>query len=187
MDRVVEKELKFLNFLQSKMRTNKLDKIMVFITSLGDWGFIWLALCLFMFFIPKFRNDSYTFALAIFLNALICNVILKPLCHRKRPFDLSKDIKLLVKSPTDYSFPSGHTTASFTAAAVIFNISVTAGIIVVVLALLIGFSRMYLFLHFPSDVLVGGILGIIIAIIAINIMDNSVVQELKYIGESYIF
>ena len=96
---------------------------------------------------------------------------MKPLIARTRPFDANnlKDI-LLIKAPKDYSFPSGHTMASFAAATVLIYMNRKVGIVAMVLAVLIAFSRLYLYVHYPSDVFAGMIFGILSAIISIKLL-----------------
>lgn len=85
----------------------------------------------------------------------------KNLFHRVRPYDIRTSIELLVKRPLDYSFPSGHTAASFTAVvALSFAGEKRAWKAALVLACLIAFSRMYLYVHYPTDVLGGVLVGI---------------------------
>ena len=96
------------------------------------------------------------------MDALLCNLILKPLVARIRPYDVNTAVQLLVSKPVDYSFPSGHTAASFASVVALFM----AGERklwkpALVLAVLIAFSRLYLYVHYPTDVLGGLILGLI--------------------------
>ena len=93
-------------------------------------------------------------------RAYLCNVILKPLAARPRPFEVNMGVRLLIEAPKDFSFPSGHTGASFAAAAALFFVGSRGWIPAAVLAALIGFSRLYLYVHYPTDVLAGALLGI---------------------------
>ena len=99
---------------------------------------------------------------ALILDLILCNGILKNLFHRVRPYDIRTSIELLVKRPLDYSFPSGHTAASFAAVvALSFAGEKRAWKAALVLACLIAFSRMYLYVHYPTDVLGGVLVGIL--------------------------
>lgn len=106
-------EISILNFIQN-YRSPIADTLMVLMTRLGDMGLIWLVISLVLLAIPKTRKLGIYLVLALIINFIIANLILKPLVARVRPFDVNKLIKLLISSPRDYSFPSGHTSASFT-------------------------------------------------------------------------
>ena len=96
------------------------------------------------------------------MDALLCNVILKPMIARIRPYHVNTAIELLVRPPRDYSFPSGHTAASFTAvAALYFTGQKKMGRIFLIAAILIAFSRMYLYIHYPTDILGGILVGVL--------------------------
>ena len=154
-------ELQILDALQ-KIHTPIIDILMCGITRLGDAGMIWILLCIVLLLMPKTRKSGMVLLAALLADLLICNVILKPTIQRIRPFDVITDIELLVKRPLDYSFPSGHTAASFTSVMALY----LAGekklwIPALVLAVLIAFSRLYLYVHYPTDVLGGMIIGVI--------------------------
>lgn len=138
---------------------------MKLITILGDAGIVWLLIALILILKIKTRKCGILIIIALILGLIVGNILLKNIIARPRPFSVDKTINLLIQMPTDYSFPSGHTMASFEAAVIIFLHNKKWGIPVLILALLIGFSRMYLFVHYPSDVVFGAILGSLIAII----------------------
>ena len=99
------------------------------------------------------------------MDVVLCNGILKNLVGRIRPFDVNTSIQLLVARPHDYSFPSGHTAASFAAAVILFlQLPKKYGIPALILAVLISFSRLYLGVHYPTDVLAGAVSGTLIAL-----------------------
>ena len=108
-------EISILNAIQH-MRTPILDTIMCVITKLGNAGMIWILLTVILLIIPKTRRTGVILMLALCVDVVLCNGILKNLVGRIRPFDVNTSIQLLVARPHDYSFPSGHTAASFTAA-----------------------------------------------------------------------
>ena len=154
-----------------------LDSVMPAITYLGEGGILWIALAIVLLCIPKYRKTGLAMAVALLTGLVICNLWLKPLLGRLRPFDYAfqcfgKTIPLLIKAPTDYSFPSGHTIAAFEAATVLFLRNRKWGIAAIVLATLIGFSRLYLYVHFPTDVLAAMVLGIGIGIIATYLVNK---------------
>ena len=145
-----------------------LDKIVVVITSLGNAGIFWILLTLVMLIVCKDKKVAWTSALALLFSVLVINVFLKNMAMRARPCWIDDTIPLLVKNPKDYSFPSGHSSASFASAVSIVQYAKyrKQGIATVILAALIAVSRMYVFVHFPTDVFVGTILGIVEAILA---------------------
>lgn len=149
-------ELQFLDYLQT-WHNPVLDTIMVAITSLGDAGIIWILLALVLVIIPKTRKIGIVLGVALVIDLLICNVILKNSVARTRPFEYREGLELLVKRPKDYSFPSGHTAASFTSVTGLFlSRQLKMAWAALVLAILIAFSRLYIYVHFPTDIL-GGI------------------------------
>ena len=152
-------EIQILNWLQG-LHTPVLDKIMCFITHLGDAGIIWIVFTIVLLLIPKTRKSGVIMAAALIVDVLLCNVLLKNLVARTRPFDINTAVQLLIEKPHDYSFPSGHTAASFA--------SVTALYLAkekklwkaaLVLAVLIALSRLYLYVHYPTDIIGGVIFG----------------------------
>lgn len=151
-------EFSFLYFLQ-ELHNPVLDKLMVGITMLGDAGIIWILIALAMLFSKKYRKCGIGMAISLVLMLLLGNVILKNLFMRERPCWIDTSVALLVKNPHDYSFPSGHTFASFVGAVTILLNHKKEGIAALVLAVLISFSRLYLFVHFPTDVLASIVLG----------------------------
>lgn len=107
-------EIEILSMLQ-KIRTPLLDIFMSNITKLGNAGIVWILLTIVLLLIPKTRKSGLILAAALIVDLILCNGILKPLIARIRPFDVNSAIQLIVAKPHDYSFPSGHTAASFTA------------------------------------------------------------------------
>ena len=141
-----------------------LDKIMVAITSLGNAGLMWIGIAIFLLFIKKTRKCGFLMLISMILGLIIGNGFLKNVLQRQRPCWLDSNIPLLIPNPHDYSFPSGHTLASFEAAIMICLHNKKWGGISLVLAAIIAFSRMYLFVHFPTDILGGIMLGTAISL-----------------------
>lgn len=150
-----------LNAIHQHLTNPFLNAIMPIISTLGNNGYIWILAAIILLILKKYRSGGLMLLSALVIEVISCNVILKPLIHRIRPFDINTAITLLVSSPSDYSFPSGHTGAAFAAATVIYQINKKWGLASFVLALLIAFSRLYLYVHFPTDVAAGMILGIL--------------------------
>lgn len=161
-------ELGILDFLAEHLGCPFLDFLMPIITLFGDGGVFWIALSIVFIFIPKTRKMGITMGLSLAVGFLIGNLFLKNVVGRIRPYDLNPDFTLLVDRLHDYSFPSGHTLASFEAATAIFLYKKQLGIAALVLAALIAFSRLYLYVHYPTDVLASIILGVGIAILSFH-------------------
>lgn len=165
-------ELRFLDFLQT-IHTPLLDKILAFITSLGNAGIIWIVLAVVLLILPKTRKAGIIVAAALLMDLILCNLILKNLVARVRPYDVNTAIAILIKKPLDFSFPSGHTAASFAAMTALFLAKMKkAWIAALVLAVLIAFSRLYFYVHYPTDVLGGAIVGILSGIIGYAIVEK---------------
>lgn len=158
-------DLPILDFIAEHLHGAVLDFLMPIITLFGEGGIFWILCALLLACIPKYRKVGLSVGAALLIGVLICNVTMKPLIARPRPFDyqlevFGKEISLLIAKPTDFSFPSGHTLASFEAATVLLLREKKFGIPALVLAILIAFSRMYLYVHYPSDVLTAVVLGV---------------------------
>lgn len=154
-------EIQILDWIQT-LRTPAGDVLMPLITSLGNAGIIWILLTVVLLVIPKTRKTGAILATALVLDLILCNGIIKNLVARTRPYDINTAVELLIAKPGDYSFPSGHTAASFTAvSALYFAGEKRMWKPALVLAVLIALSRMYLYVHFPTDILGGILLGIL--------------------------
>ena len=165
-------ELRFLDFLQT-IHTPLLDKILAFITSLGNAGIIWIMLAVVLLILPKTRKAGIIVAAALLMDLILCNLILKNLVARVRPYDVNTAIAILIKKPLDFSFPSGHTAASFAAMTALFLAKMKkAWIAALILAVLIAFSRLYFYVHYPTDVLGGAVVGILSGIIGYTIVEK---------------
>ena len=183
-------DLPILNWIQQNTQSTFLDFIMPFITILGDAGIFWIACAVILMFIPKYRKAGFSMGLALIFGVVVCNMILKPLVGRIRPYNYNLDVlklqwqdflvhgKLLVETPHDFSFPSGHTIASFEASVALYKNDKRLGIPALILAVLIAFSRMYLYVHYPTDVIASVILGTIFALIA-NLIVHSIFTKLS--------
>ena len=162
-------DLPVLDWIQANMQSGFMDKFMPFITKFGDHGTFWMIVAALLFLFPKTRKTGLGMAIAMMIGLLVCNVTLKPLVGRIRPYDLQAElgvaIQLLGERMHDFSFPSGHTIASFEAAVVMMKNSKKLGIPAMILAVLISFSRLYLYVHYPTDVIASIILGTLFALI----------------------
>ena len=177
-------DLPILDWIQANLQSGLMDTIWPIITMFGDAGIFWMIWATLLLFIPKYRRTGLGMWFALAMGLLICNITLKPLVGRIRPYDfqireLGKTMadllaggELLVETPHDVSFPSGHTIASFEAATVLLINSPAMGIPAMILAVLIAFSRLYLYVHYPTDVIFSVFAGILFAIIGNLIAKN---------------
>ena len=152
-------EFAVLDYIQT-LHNPVLDQIMTFVTTLGNGGLVWIIMTVAYLIRPRVRRNGIILCCALVANLVICNMFLKPMIGRTRPYDINKTVKLIVARQKDFSFPSGHTSVSF-AMVTALRLANEKGWIVGIalgLAVLIALSRLYLYMHFPSDIL-GGILS----------------------------
>ena len=158
-------EYVILDFIRNNMSCAFLDYSMQGISFLANVGWIWIVSAIALLIFPKTRKIGLAVACALIFSLIICNVTIKPIIVRIRPYDLRDGIELIITRPTDFSFPSGHTSISFAGAIPIFLQNKKLGIPALILAILIAFSRLYLYVHFPTDVLGGIIVGSICGVL----------------------
>ena len=144
-----------------------LDQVMPAVSFLGNSGWIWIVIAVLMVLSKRYRRGGWLLTTALVFCLLVGNLTLKPLIARIRPFDVNTLVTLLIAPPTDYSFPSGHSMASFAAATTLWHTDRRFGLAAFVLAALIAFSRLYLYVHYPTDVLGGTIIGLMLGNLAI--------------------
>lgn len=147
------------------IHTPILDKIMVALSTLGNAGIFWIVLSVILLIPKKYRKCGFQMMLSMALCYIVGNLILKNLIARDRPCWIDPSVQLLVKSPWDYSFPSGHSMNGFTASVAMLCNDRKIGIPAVILAAFIAFSRLYNFVHFPTDVIAGIVIGIVMALL----------------------
>ena len=157
-------DLPILDWIAANLWCPVLDVAMPIITLLGDAGIFWIAVSVLFMITKKYRKTGIGMMLALMMGLLVCNIWLKPTVARMRPYDFQmqyflKEIPLLAGAMHDFSFPSGHTIASFEAAVVILLNNTKLGIAAMILACLIAFSRLDLYVHYPTDVICSVILG----------------------------
>ncbi|MGM9680808.1 MAG: phosphatase PAP2 family protein [Eubacteriales bacterium] len=162
-----EFEIGILDFIAEHLHCSFLDAVIPIITMLGNAGIFWILLAIAFLCFRKTRPLGIAMGFALILDLLCCNILLKPLVNRIRPYDVKEAldgirIELLIKAPTDSSFPSGHTAASFASCFALFFKKSKIWIPAFILAVLIAFSRLYLYVHFPTDILGGIAVGILV-------------------------
>lgn len=158
-------EFQILNYIQEHFRSGFMDALMSVVSVMGKLSWIWVVLAVVLMIIKKTRKCGITLAIDLVFNLVAANLIIKPIVSRIRPCVLNRTVQLLSEIPFDASFPSGHSLFAFGAATIIFIYHKGWGLVAYLFAIIMGFSRMYLYMHFPTDVLVGGILGIIFGVV----------------------
>ena len=158
-------DLPILDWIAQHLWCPFLDAVMPVVTKLGNGGIFWIAVSVVLMLIPKYRKAGFSMGAALLMGLLLCNLTLKPLVARIRPYDyqlehFNKVIPLLISAPHDFSFPSGHTIASFEAATALLLHNKKLGIPAMVLVALVAFSRLYLYVHYPTDVIASILLGV---------------------------
>lgn len=169
-------DFSILYFFQNYIKTDVLDGMMSLITVTGNAGIIWIALAAALLCFRRTRVVGMTVLLGLTVGLLIGNIVIKPIVARTRPFEIDPTVPLLIPKPKDFSMPSGHTLSSFIAATILFMHSKRFGVPVLIYAVLIAISRLYLFVHFPTDVLVGLVLGVMLGVFSKNIKDVILTQ-----------
>ena len=181
-------EAAFLLYIQENIRSDILTPLLTTLTHTGDKGIIWIAMCVLMVIIPKSRKFGIIAGASLALEAIIVNIFIKNAVARTRPYDAIEGLVNLVDKQVDYSFPSGHTGAAFAVAGAFLMIAIAglpvvvkSGIIsrtktslaykiftavTIVFSFIIAFSRLYVGVHYPTDVLGAFIIGIASSIIA---------------------
>lgn len=153
-----------LYWIHDNLSCGVLDMLMPKLTLLGSGGAIWLLAAAIMLCEKKYRRQGVILLAGLAAGVLVGNVCLKNLIARPRPCWLDDSVKLLIPIPTDYSFPSGHTLSSVIGATVLTKTNRRFGWAAIPLAAIIAFSRLYLFVHYPSDILAGAVLGVAIGL-----------------------
>lgn len=163
MSSVQRIDSEILMYIQENFRNPFFDSLFETITYLGSGGLIWIILLMSFLFVKRFRITSFQMAGALIISSVSGILFLKNIIERPRPFYTVAGLKPLI-TPSGYSFPSGHTASSFAAAFIIFmNLPRKYGIAALILAVFISFSRIYLGVHYPTDVFAGFILGAVSA------------------------
>ena len=166
---ILEIDGKILLWIQDFLRFDWLNPIVLFVTRLGDGGTVWIVLAALLLIGKKYRKTGGSMAIALLLGYLGTNLLLKNLVMRPRPFDAIPQLQALVHAG-GWSFPSGHSTSSMAAGVVMFRQPPRPiGALALILAILICLSRLYVGVHYPTDVLCGTLIGILAALCAIKL------------------
>lgn len=176
MDFIKNLDSNTFDFIQQHVSNSFLDKAFPIITNLGEGGAIWIVISLALLLSKKYRKVGILTLAALLINYLIGDILLKNIIERPRPFISIEGIELLIKPPSSFSFPSGHTSSAFAAATILSLYIRKYSPIFIILALILGFSRIYLYVHYLSDVVAGMCLGIVVAMIC-NIIWKRFLEE----------
>jgi undecaprenyl-diphosphatase len=171
-------DIKVLNLLNKRFRHAILDKAMPLITALGNGGCVWILASLFMISRESYKLQGYMIITSLVITTVIGEGIIKHLIKRTRPFIDLIESKLLISKPITYSFPSGHTASSFAAAGILLAMNNRFSILAAILASLIAFSRVYLNVHYPTDVVTGIILGLLCSKLVVIIFQSKITAYL---------
>ena len=166
-------EIGILNAIQN-MRSDSLDNFFLTITSLGNMSILWFSMILIFMTTKRYKKIGEIILISFFLNLIIVNIILKISVGRVRPYEAVGFTDLLINHLSDNSFPSGHTSyaASFATIILLLAKSKPVKYYVGILAILIAFSRLYLYVHYPTDVIAGAIIGMAIGVGSIKIYQS---------------
>ena len=159
----------FFMHITINMRNPILNPIMTFITYLGSLGGIWIIIGVLFLLSNKTRETGIILIIAVVLSGIINDIVLKNVFARLRPFEETAWVNAIITKPNDYSFPSGHSFVSFASAVVLLRYNKKIGFSAYILAILIAFSRVYLGVHYPTDIIAGALLGTVCGIITIKL------------------
>lgn len=148
-----------------------LDQVMVAVSYSATSGLIWFVLGFLMTCSDRWRRCGVSVVVSVALAYVVVDVILKPLVCRERPFEVM-DLELIISAPDTWSFPSGHAASAFAGATAILLNNPRAGCVALVYAALVGVSRVYLCVHWPTDVIAGALTGIAIGVFAVWFMSR---------------
>ena len=172
METLLRLDGEILLWIQENMRTDLMTTIMRGITRLGDNGCIWIALAVVLLVIGKTRRVGAASALSLLLTFIVVNLGIKNIFERIRPYEVIEGLTRLVPPEESFSFPSGHSAHAFAVGVVIFlMLPRKVGIPVLVLSFLIAISRMYVGVHYPTDVLAGIVIGSLLAYISVRVVN----------------
>lgn len=170
---ITKVDFMILDWIQANLRCEVLDRILPIVTFLGEKGWFFIVLAVILLCMPKTRRWGAWLAVSLCLGLVFCNMLLKNVVARARPYDQVEYITLLVDKLSDYSFPSGHTVAAFECFAVLLMMPVKKlyKVLAGMLAFAMAFSRLYLYVHFPSDVLAGMLIGFLFGMMGVRIVE----------------
>lgn len=165
-------ELAVLDWIQLHLRCGFLDAVLPVVSWTCDHGEVWILLAAVLLAVRKYRGAGLAVSCALVLDLISCNLLLKPLVGRVRPFAVNTAVELLTAPPLDASFPSGHTAVSFAAVFALKTAGSPLWRPALAVAVVMAFSRLYLYVHWPTDVLGGALLGAAVGWTGAKLVEN---------------
>ncbi len=157
-------DIQWFYFVNQSLHNALFNVVMPFISNVGDNGLLWLLFALLLYlFGPKTRRTSFLMLVALFISFVIGEEILKHIFQRPRPFLGLEGVNLLVASPGSFSFPSGHAANAFASSLVVARKIPRLAWPALLMAVVMAFSRVYVGVHYPLDILGGALLGVLCA------------------------
>lgn len=153
-------DIRALDWIYENLRSRRLDPVMRFLSFTGNIGIVWFIAAFLLYVTRVSPEATFCIVLALVASTLLANILLKRVLRRDRPFVSRDDRNTIIEPPSDFSFPSGHTFSSFAAATAILMHAPRLGIVALVYASGIAFSRLYLYVHYLSDVLFSVLFGV---------------------------
>lgn len=177
MDGITNIDLNINLFIQENLRVDWLNPIVKGFTMLNNGGLFVIGVVILLLFLKKYRYVGIVTAFSLVIEFILNNLFLKPFIARPRPYDMMDEVILLVEKARDYSFPSGHTGSAFAVGVAMYLMlpkeSKNIGRYAILFSVLMGFSRLYVGIHYPSDVIGGALLGIMTAFLAVWIFKHN--------------
>ncbi len=173
MEKLMDLDGNILLWIQENLRNDILTPVMKCLSRIADNGLIWIVIAVLLLIFSSTRKVGFTVGMSLLSNLLVMNLILKNLVARIRPYEAIEGLTRLVPAEKSFSFPSGHAGHAFAAAVVLYcMLPKKYGIPALVLAGLISVSRMYVGVHYPTDVLAGAVIGTGIALLCVTFMEK---------------
>lgn len=173
MDALLEWDASVLLWIQENMRTDLMTTIMKGITRLGNGGCLWIALAVVLLVLGKTRKVGAMSVLSLIITFVTVNLGIKNIVARTRPYEVIDGLVNLVEKQSDFSFPSGHSAHAFAVGVVLLiMLPRKFGVPIFIISILMAYSRLYIGVHYPTDVIAGVLLGTIIAFISMFIVNK---------------
>lgn len=177
----------YILFVINKYIQNKyLDKLMPVVTSMGNLGIVWIIMAAALILDKPYRSIGDVVILTLIISTIVGEGIVKHIVRRVRPCNEKSSLNMLISKPMSYSFPSGHTLSSFAAAEVLSMYFTEYKLIFMIIAFLIALSRIYLYVHYPTDVIAGIILGILCSKLIFIILQEGFIEKVAILYQNIL-